>query len=280
MEVLWNTFGHSQAKTMLEAQLSTSNFSHAYLLQGPEGVGKRQLALEFAGKILETPHAETHPDFAFLEVDSKEEMGVEALRSFISKLSTRPFVGSHTVAIINNAHLLNAHSSNALLKTLEEPSPSTIIILVASHQMLPTVMSRCQLLRFNAFTEPELAMYAHTRALAVSPASLALAQGSIGKLQWLVDNQKQAEQMQKRIEHLVALSSKTMADRILAITEFSELEIEDLKQIFMGLLFVHKQQLPSKLQYFLKMRAILEAQAHLIMHMNKKLVLQKLFLQL
>ena len=78
---------------------------------------------------------------------------MEPALEFISRLSLKPFIGKYKVAIINNAENLNQQSGNALLKTLEEASESTIIILVAGYgKLLTTIISRCQvLLIFTGF---------------------------------------------------------------------------------------------------------------------------------
>src|SRR5260221_2148399 len=86
-------------------------------------------------------------------LDMEGEITVEPILDFIGKLRFKPFMGSKIIAIINNAKNLNLQSGNALLKTLEEPSPSSIIILVSSSgSVLPTVVSRCQVLNFSAFS--------------------------------------------------------------------------------------------------------------------------------
>src|ERR1051326_2085116 len=150
----WVSFGHKHVKNLLEKQLATKNLSHAYLFKGPSGVGKRTLALELAKQILAGENLSTHPDFQML--DASGEIVMEQALEFLERLHLKPFIGQKKVAVINHAQNLNTASSNALLKTLEEPSPSTIIILIAEGAVLPTIISRCQVFNFNAFTEDDL----------------------------------------------------------------------------------------------------------------------------
>ena len=172
----------------LNAMLRADKFPHALLLTGPDGTGKTEFALDYAKKLLcssdqdeacrechscQVFDAQTHPDY--VNISPAEEgklIGVDVIRALIVKLSTTSQFSGKTVAIIENAEQLNRNSANALLKTLEEPTPNTILILVCSfpHRLLPTIRSRCLKLSFatpdenlslaylqqNSVKEPEL----------------------------------------------------------------------------------------------------------------------------
>src|ERR1700722_14658809 len=97
----WQTFGHENAKKILDLQLKSGKLAHAYLFAGPQGVGKKTLALELAGKILSSQNLPIHPDFAIL--DQTESISVERMQQFMEGLSFKPFLGAKKVAIINNA---------------------------------------------------------------------------------------------------------------------------------------------------------------------------------
>ena len=151
----WQTFGHNEIKNLLNKQISSGIFPHAYLFTGPEAVGKKNLALEFAKVVLKADKLENHPDFQIL--DSEGEIKIEQILEFIGKIGYKPFLGEKKVAIINNAQNLNTQSSSALLKTLEEPSESSVIILIAgSGNILSTISSRCQVLNFSIFSKTGL----------------------------------------------------------------------------------------------------------------------------
>lgn len=160
---------HEQ-RDYLNDMLRAEKFPHALLFTGPDGTGKTQFAIEYAKKLLcssdqneacgschscDVFSADTHPDY--LNIAPAEEgkmIGVDVIRELIVKLSKTSQFGGKTVAIIENAEQLNRNSANALLKTLEEPTNNTVLILVCSypHRLLPTIRSRCLQL---AFPTPE-----------------------------------------------------------------------------------------------------------------------------
>ena len=156
-----------EQRDTLNAMLNTAKFPHALLFTGPDGTGKTEFAVEYSKKLLcsvneesacgkchscEVFAAETHPDY--LNVAPAEEgklIGVDVIRDLIVKLTKTSHFGGKTVTIIENAEQLNRNSANALLKTLEEPTPNTVLILICSfpHRLLPTIRSRCLQLDFG-----------------------------------------------------------------------------------------------------------------------------------
>jgi DNA polymerase III subunit delta' len=168
-----NVLGQGQAKHILSQALSSSRLSHAYLFYGPESIGKKLLAVEFA-KALNCLSADLgeacgtcdscrkiedriHPDFFFLEPTKTTPTAREAIlkideiRALQKKLGFLPYQGKVKVAVIDQVEKMNPQACNAFLKTLEEPPSSTILILITSniYQLLPTLISRCQGIRFN-----------------------------------------------------------------------------------------------------------------------------------
>ncbi len=165
--------GQGQAKHILSQALSRSRLSHAYLFYGPESVGKKFLAIEFA-KALNclSPGTEdacgacdscrkidhrVHPDFFFLEptlstpTAREPAIKIDDIRELQKKLGYLPYEGQTKVAVIDQAEKMNLQACNAFLKTLEEPPSATILILTTSniYQLVPTIISRCQGIRFN-----------------------------------------------------------------------------------------------------------------------------------
>lgn len=143
---------------------------HALLLYGPAGNGKREFAISLAQSLLCTSNqsqlnfacgqcsacnllkAETHPDFFLLEPEEEgKAIKIDQVRGLIEKLSLSSHAGGYKLAIVNPAEAMNTASANSLLKTLEEPPPNTIIILVSSKpSVLPaTIRSRCQMVRMD-----------------------------------------------------------------------------------------------------------------------------------
>lgn len=280
----WHTFGHENIKKILDLQMRSGKLSHGYLFCGPEGIGKKELALEFAQKILiQTKNSsgsslQSHPDFSIL--DQIEEISMERMHQFMEGLSFKPFVSSKKIAIINNAHLLNTQSSNALLKTLEEPSPSTILILISANKdVLPTILSRSQFFSFNLFTESQLTIFAQEKNILATTESVMLSFGRIDRLLSLQDKKK-LEYEKNIISQFEELQISPEAERLLAVNRFAELEPEDLRNLFLSWTFWKLQQLRSNTSSYKMVGSLLEALAQLQTNKNKKLILQSLFLRI
>lgn len=279
MKFNWETFGHEQVKTILEKQLTTGRFPHAYLFVGPTGIGKKRLAVEFAQKVLETKNLASHPDFRV--VDTGAEITVEQILDLITYLKFKPFVGKKKVAILNDAQNLNLQSSNALLKTLEEPSPSTIIILIASTgRLLPTIISRCQVFTMDSFSKPLLLKFAHLQKLNATSKMVELSFGSPGELVNLAENKQATEQREKDLQKFHQIKSGSFAERLLAVTDFGRLGSLELE----GLIFTWCRSAVAELtenpSAFKTVQALLDAYVGLKSNKNKKFVLQELFFKI
>lgn len=276
----WQTFGHNGAKSILEGQLKTNMFAHAYLFSGPQGIGKKTLAFEFAKKVLVTEKPESHPDFHILDAGS-EEIKMEQVLDFIPKLSFKPFLGGKKVAIINNAENLNQQSSNALLKTLEEPSSSIIIILIAgSGRLLPTIVSRCQVLNFSNFSPEQLKEFSESSKISVSDEVIGLSFGSIARLKQLAEDKDFLQSQKELLEKYQAIAKMPIAEKLLAITEYSDLENNQLENGLLTWLNWQTQDLANEPKNYTKVSALTESITGLKMNKNKKLVLQSLFLKI
>lgn len=168
--------GQDEARRQLFAAFHRGRLGHAYLFVGPEGVGKHLFAVEFTKALLcESPPAEltacdhcpacaqvragTHPDFTtFRKPDDKLELPIDVAREIVATLGLKPVGGGRRVSIVENADDFNEESANCLLKTLEEPPPGAVLILLAtsSEGQLPTIQSRCQVMRFNPLGSADL----------------------------------------------------------------------------------------------------------------------------
>jgi DNA polymerase-3 subunit delta' len=150
-------FGHEKIISFLEKSIENGRLNHAYLFVGPNGVGKTAVAEWLIKKML-GPAGFNHPNVSMLTrlVDEKtekikSEIVVKQVRELRGRLAMSGFVGSRKFAFIEEADALNEEAANALLKTLEEPTRDTTLILRASSvdNLLPTIVSRCQIIRFT-----------------------------------------------------------------------------------------------------------------------------------
>jgi DNA polymerase-3 subunit delta' len=168
--------GHAGPQQTFRAAFDRGRLGQSYLLVGPEGVGKRLFARELAKALLcERPpapltacdscpgcaqvEAGTHPDFLTLRTpEGKHELPVSEMREFCAQLARKPARGSRRVGIIEDADDFNEESANSFLKTLEEPPPGALLLLIATgtDRQLPTILSRCQVVRFGPLAPADL----------------------------------------------------------------------------------------------------------------------------
>ena len=144
----------------LSNRIAAAKLHHALLIQGPAGLGKSSFALQLAQLLLckqRQGHmvcgqcqscllnaASTHPDLHVVESD--KQIGVDQIREAIKKLVSSAHMSGAKVLIIYHAHTMTESSANALLKTLEEPTANTFLLLTTDkpERILPTIKSRCE----------------------------------------------------------------------------------------------------------------------------------------
>ncbi|HYU64732.1 MAG TPA: hypothetical protein VEK36_00475 [Candidatus Paceibacterota bacterium] len=151
----WSAIGFEKEKKYFERILKNESLTHAYLFTGPEMIGKKKFALDLYTM---ANHRDdilpTDADFKYI-VPKKEEdetkIYIDNIRELKVFLSFRPLPGPYKCVIVDDAHCLTDEAENAFLKVLEEPLPRSLIILVTSQPrlLLPTIISRCQEIRFS-----------------------------------------------------------------------------------------------------------------------------------
>jgi len=168
-----DVLGHSRVITLLQRAITNEKVVNSYLFLGSEGIGKKYVALQFAkalnclegeGKEGEAcdhclsckkiDHA-LHPDVLLIEPEG-QYIKVDQVRQLQKELAYRPYEGKRRVCILTAADRMAPHIPNTLLKTLEEPPLHTVIVLLANNArfILPTILSRCQPVRFNPLSIP------------------------------------------------------------------------------------------------------------------------------
>jgi DNA polymerase-3 subunit delta' len=181
--------GHAAAEAAFEDVRARGRLHHAWLLTGPEGVGKATFAYRAARRLLGAPAmgpglgsdpehsvarqvaARSHPDLLVLDREGsdgkiRKSIPVEQARVLGEFFSKSPASAPHRVAIIDAADDLNDSSANAILKTLEEPPPRGVLLMVchAPGRLLPTIRSRCRRLAFPALDLETAAAFVRGRA--------------------------------------------------------------------------------------------------------------------
>jgi len=185
--------GQKRAKNFLSAAINSGDIASAYLFEGPEGIGKATLALEFAKALnCENPEVRpcnrcrtcrmilsfSHPDLIVLlpgnpedwieemgekgrirppSYDPAREISINQIRELKKELSKAPYEARYRVVLILNAENLSLEAQNAFLKTLEEPPPRTTFLLISSQpeKVLPTIISRARRVKFTPLDEGE-----------------------------------------------------------------------------------------------------------------------------
>ena len=228
--------GQERALATLRDAVTAQRLHHAYIFEGPQGVGKSTVALQLAMRANCTEHeapcgkcascrqiiAGNHPDVVFVAPDPEKAnpiISVAQIREIIRTASFHRYSAKRRFIIINPASAMAETAANALLKTLEEPPEHTGFILVTEHaaDLLPTIISRCQRIRFGAVETKTLTRWLSSQGIPDSAAlaslslgcpgvAIALAKGDLNKRQQLRDDLTKT--IAQPAEHLFKWSQK------------------------------------------------------------------------
>jgi DNA polymerase-3 subunit delta' len=165
--------GQSVLVDRLKYIIQSERVAHAYLFVGSKGIGKRTMANIFARGLMcqsqgNKPcdlcrscsqfNTDNHPDIYRIGKEGKASIGVDSIRNILRDIQFKPFQFNRKVYLIEDAHTMTVQAQNALLKTLEEPPESAVLLLLAdqSQSLLPTVVSRCQIFRMQRLSRKEI----------------------------------------------------------------------------------------------------------------------------
>lgn len=249
----WQVEGHEWAERLLRGHLASGEVRHAYLLTGPVGVGRRTLALrftqalnclqppapgEFCGqcRICRQTAAMQHSDLAVVQADREGGiLKVEQIRDLQRSLSLLPYEARYRVSLLLRFQEANPNAQNALLKTLEEAPQRVILLLTAdsSENLLPTIASRCEVLRLRPMALDRLQSQLEARGIDRFDARLLahLSGGRLGYALRLKDDPVRMDQRRSVLEDLVQLLSEPRRARF-AYAEQASRDKETLRETY------------------------------------------------
>ena len=215
---LLGTEDHPQARMVLSTALASGQPSHAYLFHGPAGTGKRTVARAFAAELLaegaDDPDSVrtrvmhgAHPDLTWVVPTGAHVMRVDDVEGPVVSAATRtPFEARRRVFVLERVDTMNDEVANRLLKTLEEPAAYVHLILMtdALGRVLETVVSRCQLVRFEPLPAATIAAQLVAEGVPEerAEASARLALGNAARARYLAS--AEGEELRSEVERLVA----------------------------------------------------------------------------
>jgi DNA polymerase-3 subunit delta' len=269
-----DVLGHEKPIEFLRRAIRQDKVSHSYLFLGSEGIGKKWVALQFAKALncldgaIEKGEAcdrclsckkidhHLHPDVVVIEPEG-QTLKVDQVRQMQRDLAYRPYEGYRRVYILSAADRMAPNMSNTLLKTLEEPPLHTVIILLANSPrfLLPTILSRCQPIRFNPLPFPMVSNWLmEQKGLNEEEAHLlaSLSEGSPGKALKIREEIQQVprEELLTELVGLKSLSFETKdrwAESLSSDRENLILILEVAKTLLRDLIMMKASQDRSKL---------------------------------
>ncbi|MDD5285559.1 MAG: DNA polymerase III subunit delta' [Desulfuromonadaceae bacterium] len=229
--------GHERIIDVLRRSLRSGKTSHSYIFEGISGCGRKKTALAFiqaqfcrvlpddacggcpsCRKVAGGNHADIH----FIEpLPDKRDISIDQLRAMQRELSLRPYEAPRKCCIIEPAERMSVNAANSLLKTLEEPPGNALIILLTENagMLLPTIRSRCQLIRFSNLPPEDLQTLLERTGITAETATL-LAPMSGGSMQQALEQDN--ESLAARREVVLTLLEKLDINSIGTVFDSSE----------------------------------------------------------
>jgi DNA polymerase-3 subunit delta' len=229
----WDLLGHEWAVDMLKQHIARGTVRHAYLFAGPPGLGRRTLALRFAqalnctqptapaqpcGACRECRQIESmrHPDLSIVQAENEGgTLKVDQVREVRRVLALKPYQAKYRAALFLRFQEASEGAANALLKTLEEAPEYAILILTADNpeQLLPTITSRCELLRLHPLPVETLESYLQSHGAERAQAHL-IAHVSGGRPGYALRLLKDESALEFRAERLADLGRLLTSTRV------------------------------------------------------------------
>lgn len=239
--------GHEQIKEHFQMAIENQKVSHAYILTGEAGMGRKSLAHAFALALLcEKGKAEpcmechackqvlsgNHPDLIHVTHEKPNSIGVDDIREQINDtIMVRPYSSYYKIYIVDEAEKMTQQAQNALLKTIEEPPSYAVIILLTTNQeaFLPTILSRCVQLKLKPLRDFTVKSYL-TDALHVPEADAdifaAFARGNLGKAISLVSSEDFKLMDQEVLKLLKSIQNMDISELLDSIKTLKEQNLD------------------------------------------------------
>ena len=223
----WDLIGHKWAVDMLKKHIINGTTRHAYLFSGPPGLGRRTLATRFAQALnCMTPTepgipcgtcrdckqiaAMQHADLTVIQAETEGgTLKVDQIRDSRKTLILKPYMSKFRVALFLRFQEANDNAANALLKTLEEAPSYAVLILTADNpeQLLPTIISRCEVLRLRPLSVNEVQKDLESRGVESERARLIahISGGRPGYARRLIEDDELLDKREERLNDLLTL---------------------------------------------------------------------------
>lgn len=215
--------GHEKIKEHLQKAIESNHISHAYILTGEAGMGRKSLAKAFAMTLLcekgksepcmechacKQAMSENHPDLIYVTHEKTGSIGVDDIRDQIhDTIMIRPYSSYYKIYIIDEAEKMTVQAQNALLKTIEEPPSYAVLMLLTTNQeaFLPTILSRCVQLKLKPLQDLVVKSYLMgTMGISESRAEVcaAFSRGNLGKAIYVASSEE-FQLMVKELLHML-----------------------------------------------------------------------------
>jgi len=242
--------GQNIIKNRLQNAIKNKHIAHAYIFQGEAGIGKTMMAKVFSKTLLCKENginscdkcsscikfnSLNHPDFHIEEKEGKS-FKKEQVEEMMKKIRTLPYEEGKKVFLIKSADKMTIEAQNAFLKTLEEPPEDTIIILIVENTkgLLPTIISRSQILKFSPLKNQEIETYIENKYNIQNEKAHFIAsfsKGNMGKAIDLADSDE-FNSLREELINIISSSIEKENFRVFSQSDFFEENSENIELIF------------------------------------------------
>ena len=247
MLVFKDILGHEQIKEHFQNAVRTGSVSHAYILSGEAGMGRKSLANAFAlsllcEKGLPDPcmkcHAcrqvlsGNHPDLIYVTHEKPASIGVDDIRRQINDtILIRPYSSYYKIYIVDEAEKMTVQAQNAILKTLEEPPEYAVILLLTTNvsSLLPTILSRCVVLNMKPVADTLVKKYLMEQMQVPdykAEVCVAFARGNIGRAKLLASSEDFDRVKEEAVTLLKYIHELETAEIVAAIKKINEFKLD------------------------------------------------------